>query len=87
MWLPILQFFPLVRAAGMSGWWFVASLLPLLNLVTFVLWSVKIAKARGKSRGWVTLFLILPPTSFLAVLYLAFSSSKAPPRRRARNLR
>lgn len=76
VWLPVLQFFPLVRAAGMSGWWFVASLLPLLNLVTFVLWSVKIAKARGKS-GWVTLFLILPPTYFLAVLYLAFSSSGA----------
>ena len=76
VWLPVLQFFPLVRAAGMSGGWFVASLLPLLNLVTFVLWSVKIAKARGKS-GWVTLFLILPPTYFLAVLYLAFSSGGA----------
>jgi hypothetical protein len=33
---------------------------------------VKIAKARGKS-GWVTAFLLLPPSTFLAILYLAFS--------------
>jgi len=72
VWLPVVQWFPLLRAAGMSGWWFVACLLPLLNVLTFVLWSVKIAKARGKS-GWVTVFLILPPSTFLAILYLAFS--------------
>ena len=57
----------------MSGWWFLAYLLPFLNLVAFILWSVNITKARGKS-GWVILFLILPPTYFFAILYLAFSS-------------
>jgi len=72
IWIPLLQFFPLLRAAGMAPWWFLASLLPLLNLVAFILWSVKIAKARGKS-GWTAFFLILPLTSFLAILYLAFS--------------
>jgi hypothetical protein len=73
VWIPVLQFFPLLRAAGMSAWWFLAHLLPVLNLVTFVLWSVNIAKARGKS-GWVVFFLILPPSSFFAILYLAFSN-------------
>lgn len=71
-WLPVLQFYPLIRAAGMSGWWFLAHLLPFLNLVAFVVWSVKITQARGKS-AWVALFLILPPTTVPAVLYLAFS--------------
>src|SRR5207249_4676934 len=28
VWIPILQVFPMLRAAGMSGWWFVALLLP-----------------------------------------------------------
>jgi hypothetical protein len=73
VWLPIFQFFPLLRAAGMSGWWVAAYLVPLLNLVTFVLWSVRITKARGKS-AWVAVSLILPPTTFLAILYLAFSN-------------
>jgi hypothetical protein len=73
VWLPIFQWFPLLRAAGMSPWWFVAMLLPLLNVAAFVLWSVKIAKARGKS-PWVALFLILPLTGLLAILYLAFST-------------
>jgi hypothetical protein len=38
-----------------------------------VIWSVKIVKARGKN-GWVSLFLLLPVTSFFSFLYLAFSS-------------
>jgi len=76
VWIPVVQFLPLLRAAGMSAWWFLAHLLPLLNLVAFVLWSVNIAKARGKS-GWVAFFLILPLTSFFAFLYLAFSTGTA----------
>lgn len=73
VWLPILQCFPLLRAAGMSGWWFVVNFFPLLNLTGFILWSVKIAKARGKS-PWTALFMVLPLTSFLALMYLAFST-------------
>jgi hypothetical protein len=73
VWLPVFQLFPLLRAAGMSAWWFAAWLLPLLNIVALILWSVKITKARGKS-AWVAFLLILPLTSFLAILYLAFSN-------------
>jgi len=48
--------------------WFLA--LP----VAFLVWSVKIAKARAKS-AWVAFFLLLPVTNLLAFLYLAFSSA------------
>ena len=72
VWLPVLQLFPLLRAAGMSGWWFLAYLVPLLNLVPTILWPFRIAKARGKS-FWTGLFLLLPITSLFAFLYLAFS--------------
>ena len=78
IWLPVLQLFPLLRAAGMSAWWLVAYLIPVLNLMAQILWSVNIAKARGKS-GWVALFLILPPTSLFAFLYLAFSDGARAP--------
>ena len=45
----------------------------MVNLVAQVLWSFNIAKARGKS-VWVGVMLLLPITSLLAFLYLAFSN-------------
>jgi hypothetical protein len=73
VWLPVLQMIPMFRAAGMSGWWFLAMFVPLLNLVGQVLWCVKITQARGK--GFFTaVMLILPLTNILAFLYLAFSN-------------
>ncbi len=76
VWLPILQIFPMLRAAGMSGWWFLAFCVPVLNIVASVLFCFNIAKARGKS-AWVGLFLLLPVTSLFAFLYLAFSNGAA----------
>ena len=73
VWLPIVQILPLVRAAGMSGWWFFGFLIPGLNIVGQILWCINIVKARGKS-VWVTVMLLLPVTSFFAFLYLAFST-------------
>jgi hypothetical protein len=73
VWLPVLQLFPLLRAAGMSGWWFLAYCVPLLNIVAQLLWCLNIAKARGKS-VWVGVLLFLPITYLFAFLYLAFSN-------------
>ena len=73
IWLPFLQLFPLLSAAGMSPWWFFACFVPGLNIVAQILWSVKIVRARAKS-GWVALFLLLPVINVLAFLYLAFST-------------
>jgi uncharacterized membrane protein YhaH (DUF805 family) len=72
IWFPVLQMFPLLRAAKMSGWWFVAFLIPLIGVVAHIVWCVKICKACGKS-GLVIVLLILPGTNVLAFLYLALS--------------
>ncbi|MGO8929422.1 MAG: hypothetical protein ACLQU3_21355 [Limisphaerales bacterium] len=72
IWLPVLQLFPLLSAAGMSAWWFLAYFVPVLNFVPLLLWPLKIAKARGKS-VWVGVLLLLPVTNVFAFLYLAFS--------------
>ena len=72
VWVPVLQLIPLLRAADMSGWWFLAFFVPGLNLVAGVIWCFKIAAARGKS-AWVGVLLLLPVTSLFAFLYLAFS--------------
>ena len=84
VWVPVLQLLPLLRAASMPLWWFVLFLVPGINLLAQVVWSFKIAKARGKGVG-VGLLLVLPLTCPFAILYLAFSggerSKKAAPRR------
>lgn len=84
VWLPLLQLFPLLRAAAMSPWWFLGFLIPGVNVIAQVLWCINITRARGKT-FWVALLLIIPVTSPLAGLYLAFSgggSTKKPERRR-----
>ena len=75
VWLPIVQVFPLLRAAKMSGWWFLLALLPMVNLLVFVRWSINMCQIRRKSQ-WLALFLVLPFTNFFALLYLAFSNGE-----------
>ncbi|HXT11089.1 MAG TPA: hypothetical protein VN873_05950 [Candidatus Angelobacter sp.] len=74
VWVPVLQLIPLLRAANMARVWFFAFFIPVLNIIAYAVWSVKITKCRGKS-PWVALWLILPPTSGLAYLYLVLSAS------------
>ena len=37
--------FPCCVPSGMSGWWFIAFLIPLLNIVALILWSAKIYRS------------------------------------------
>lgn len=72
IWIPGMQMLPMLTAAGMSRWWFLGLLLPLVSLIVVAIWCFKIVQARGKSMIWGVL-LLLPITSFIAFLYLAFS--------------
>jgi hypothetical protein len=74
VWLPVFKLVPMLRAAGMSGWWFLACFVPVLNLAPLFLWPLMIAKARGKS-VWIGVLLLLPITNLFAFLYLALSDS------------
>jgi hypothetical protein len=74
VWVPVLQLLPLLRAANMARVWFFAFLIFPLNVIAMIVFSIKIVKSRGKS-PWVAFLLIMPPTSAIAFLYLAFSSS------------
>jgi len=83
VWLPLLQLLPLLKAARMSPFWFLAFLVPGLNLLAQVLWCIKITQARGKS-FWVAFLLIFPLSSPFAALYLAFSGSGSARKERRR---
>jgi hypothetical protein len=74
VWVPFLQLIPLLRAANMPRAWFFAFFVPVVNIVAVVIFCIKIVKSRGKG-VWVSILLMLPPLSGLAMLYLAFSSS------------
>ena len=78
IWFPVLQMFPLLRAAKMSAWWFVVFLIPLVGVVAHIVWCVKIAEACRKSR-LVAVLLILPVTNLVAFLYLALSKPENQP--------
>ena len=72
IWLPLLQVIPLLRAARMSPIWILALFIPVLNLVAYLVWAVKISRARNKSL-WPALGLCLPLFNLSAFLYLALS--------------
>ena len=72
VWLPLFKQVPLLRAAGMSPWWMLTNLLPGAFGIAFIVWSFKIAKARGK--GPLTgCLLLLPLFNVFAFLYLALA--------------
>lgn len=62
----------------MAPIWFVAWLVPVLNIVVQILWAFKIARARNKS-AMVGVLLLFPLTSAFTFMYLAFSGGTTTP--------
>jgi hypothetical protein len=77
IWLPVLQMFPLLKAANMSGWTFLLFLLPVINIFAALMWCVKLCQSLHKSAG-LGILLFLPVTGFFVLLYLAFSGGGEP---------
>ena len=77
VWIPVIQYIPAFLAAGMSWVWCILNLVPGINLIAYILWCFKIARARGKSSA-VGFLLLFPLTSLFAFLYLAFSDAPEP---------
>jgi hypothetical protein len=77
IWLPLFQIIPLLRAAGMSGWWFILCLIPVLNILPGVIWAVKIVHARSMN-ALVTVMLLVPGLNIIGFFILAFAPAPAP---------
>lgn len=76
VWLPILQYIPLLRAAKMSPLWLLAMFVPILNIIVHIMWSFRIAGVRGQ--GLFTAIFLILPTYPLAFMYLAFVGGSSP---------
>ena len=74
-WVPIVQWGFLLKAAGLPPWWVILSFLLVTVVPIWLIWSVKICRARG--RGFFTmLLLILPPTIPLGFFSLAWGTGQ-----------
>jgi hypothetical protein len=72
VWIPLVQFIPLLRAASMPVWFFALLFVPLVNVVIlFVLWG-RICIALKRS-PWLIATLLVPVVNVLFFPYLAFS--------------
>lgn len=72
IWIPIVQFIPLLEVARMPIWTIILAFIPLVNLVWMVMLFAKICVARGKS-GWLVVMLFIPVANIIFLPYLAFS--------------
>lgn len=72
--IPIYHTYLLLKIAGRPGWWLILLLIPLVNVVIWLLVSIDIAKSFGKSAAWGVIMLFL--LSGLGFLILGFSDAQ-----------
>jgi Family of unknown function (DUF5684) len=71
-WIPIANIFLMLMVAKKPLWWFILVLIPLVNIVIFIIVCMAIAEARNKPSWWGIL-MILPVLNLVAYGYLAWS--------------
>ncbi|MFH0907867.1 MAG: DUF5684 domain-containing protein [bacterium] len=71
--VPIYNVIVLLKVAGKPWWWLLLMLIPLVNIVMFILTYIALANSFGKGGGFAA-GLILLPIIFLPIL--AFDSSQ-----------
>ena len=75
-WIPVVNFFLLLKIAGKPAWWFVLILVPFVNLVIVVMVWMRISKTLHKP-GWLGLLMLVPIANLVLPGYLAFSEGPA----------
>ncbi|MDQ5944513.1 MAG: hypothetical protein QG658_581 [Patescibacteria group bacterium] len=71
--VPIYNTYIMLKIAGRPGWWLLLMLIPLVNIVVYLIVSIDIAKAFGKS----SLFGVVGLFFFSAIGYLMLGFGKA----------
>jgi len=71
-WIPIANIILMLNIARKPVWWIVLCLIPLVNIVIFIILWMAIAEARNKPSWWGVL-MIVPIVSLIVPGYLAWS--------------
>lgn len=72
--IPIYNAYLPLKIAGRPGWWLILLLIPLVNVVIWLLVSIDIAQSFGKSAAWGVILLFL--LNGLGLLILGFSDAQ-----------
>jgi uncharacterized membrane protein YhaH (DUF805 family) len=72
IWIPIVNFIPLLQVAKMAVWMIILFFIPIANLVVGIMMWAKICTARGKS-PWLVIMFFIPIVNLVFLPYLAFS--------------
>ena len=71
-WIPILNIYLMCKIADKPGWWIILFLIPIVNIVIFIIVCMRIAERRGKP-SWLGIVWIIPVVGLVVQGYLAFS--------------
>ncbi len=71
-WIPIANIILMLNIARKPVWWILLCLIPLVNIVIFIIVWMGIAEARNKPNWWGVL-MIVPIVSIIVPGYLAWS--------------
>ncbi|MGA1795144.1 MAG: DUF5684 domain-containing protein [bacterium] len=74
IWIPLLQTFPLLRAADLSYWTFLLMLVPVVQIIPIIKMWARILKTMGRN-PWLQILLYLVIPAFFLLPYLAFAGN------------
>lgn len=77
-WIPILNVYLMCKVGGKSGAWIFLFLIPVVNIVIFVILWAAISERCGKP-GWLGILMLISPINLIIMGILAFSKSPAVP--------
>lgn len=70
--IPIANIILVLQIAGKPWWWIFLLLIPIVNLVLWIIAWMKIAEARGKAGWWGIVIVLVPIVGLILFLILAF---------------
>jgi hypothetical protein len=71
-WIPIANLILLLNIAGKPIWWIILCLIPVVNIIMFIIIWMAVAEARQKP-GWLGVLMIVPLANFIVPGYLAWA--------------
>lgn len=71
-WIPIINIILMLNIAKKPIWWIVLCLIPLVNIIVFIIVWMGIAEARNKPSWW-GIMMIIPVMNLIAPGYIAWS--------------
>ena len=75
--IPIANIILLLQLAGKPWWWIFLLMIPILNIIFFIIVWMRIAEARGRPGWWGIAICLVPIMNIILFLILVFGGEKA----------